>query len=235
MNTSTWIFWIIVGVTILQVVFGKMREQAEVNRARKEREMRRQQALRTGEGLGRQDESMDRPTVQVQATQDLQARRQAQLRALRERQQQRMKQQQNRGPSRPTAGQRPAQTSTPQRSPARPAPPQTPAQTPAQKAARQRQMLIQREQQRRADEQRAEQEGRAAQRARQEAERTREKLRAQAAIKKQSLGTIEIQPADSVALAEGIPDVPRTRDDWRRAIIAAEILSRPVSVREGEF
>jgi hypothetical protein len=81
---------IIIGASVISWVFRKIQEEAE-RRGRRDAQVRRElERLRTGREPGAEVESVD----QMQRTQELQARRQAQLQELRRRQQERSRVQQ---------------------------------------------------------------------------------------------------------------------------------------------
>lgn len=223
MNGS-WIFWIIVGATALQWVYGKIQEQSEVNKVKKQRERARQVSLRTGPTPTAPTTQQSGPTTLTQT--ELQARRKAQLKALRDRQ--------ARAPR--SAPQRPAPSAT--AAPARPTPRPQPrpaprTSRPAPPVGRAASMTARIEA--------ADAERRRQAHARQRAERERRVARARsapgaAASKEIHIGRLEhthearraARPDDAASLR------PRTREEWRRAIIAAEILAQPVSMRTGD-
>jgi len=116
------------GFTFLSWLFGKLKEQAEVNKQRQATQRRREEMLRTGRGVQPQPAggpyAVRRPEGQPQAAmsaEELASRRQAQLRAMREEQLRRLRQ----GAQRP--GQGPGQGAAPTGG-ARSTSPQRPAQ-----------------------------------------------------------------------------------------------------------
>lgn len=239
MNNGRWLIWIIIGGSILQWVFTKVQEQAELNRAKKEREARRVGATGAGDRLeaepvrrasvGRTSRpsngGLADPRAPGAKPNDLQARRQAQLRVLRERQIQRPPafpgpsrvppargaqtpfpsgaQGAGRGgkvpPHRTITIQTPtgAPSSSPPRNPARR--PVRPGQTPAAPSRKQP----------------------AASRAPSSQPSTPQQV---------------MEPRTENAASQGRRHastlIPTTHEDWRRAIIASEILAPPVSMRE---
>lgn len=87
MSTQFIILLIFGGISMLSWVLGKLREQAELKRARDEARRRREEELRTGRS-GDAPDSMDaRQTAARTRAQELAARRQAQLEQLRRQQQ----------------------------------------------------------------------------------------------------------------------------------------------------
>lgn len=223
--TGGWLFWIIIGATVLQWVVTKMNEQAALNKAKREREQRRLESLRTGQGLSAQTSIS--PTSAAPQGADIQARRQAQLRALRERQQQWAQ----RTGAPPTQQQQQAPTRRAQRAP-RPQAPQGPRTTPlpSQSQHAQQAHARQLQQQQRLAQQRAEQERRlAAQRA---AEQARTVSAGPSLVSIPERVTPVAEPHTAARPAK--LGRPQSREEWRRAIIAAEILAPPVSLRPVE-
>lgn len=233
--TGGWLIWVIIGITVIQWIYGKAQEQAELNRAKRERERARETALRTGRGVDITEASRSGGVSES----DLQARRQAQLKVLRERQAQ--QQRTSLPPPTRTAPQRtPAPTPprpTPQRTaPVRGAPgtvrrtpaPSQPGRTPTPRAPAPRAPSPPRPTPSPAQ--------RYVEPARRESiARTMAAASAAAAAKpKRTLGSLSMQPSEPIAPGDesSFSAVPRSRADWRRAIVASEILAQPVSMRE---
>ncbi len=240
--TGSWLIWLIIGITVIQWIYGKAQEQAELNRAKRERERARDTSLRTGRGVDLNHGS--KPGQMSES--DLQARRQAQLKVLRERQ----AQQQRQAPQR-SIPPRSVPTSQPQAPPParripspQPAPPRTsqaparPQQLPSAPTRPSSSPLpgraspspVSRSQQ-------------LPSAAKPPSERVRAALqskpapaRASAPPASRPLGTLATIASErrEQSLAEPAPSdlVPRSLSDWRRAIIASEILAPPMSVRE---
>ncbi|MEM8835781.1 MAG: hypothetical protein AAGD00_08170 [Planctomycetota bacterium] len=79
------IFLIVIGFSGASWVYGKIREQADLQRAREEARKRFEEQLRTGRA--EVEEGEEQPTSREQRLDELAARRQAQLQELRKRQQ----------------------------------------------------------------------------------------------------------------------------------------------------
>ncbi|RMH27319.1 MAG: hypothetical protein D6693_05575 [Planctomycetota bacterium] len=209
MNNFNWIFWIIVGATALQWVYGKVQEQTELNKAKKSREQARQASLRTGPATSPTPTQRRGPGRAITLTQaELQARRQAQLKALRERQARAA------GPAQPRATHAPRPTTTRPVPPRRAQPAPQPLRTPVASRTTDTAPLRRRRPE--------------------EAQRAARK-RASSAGTRPSQRPSERSP-EAAPFAQAGPTAslaPRSRADWRRAIVAAEILAPPVSMREG--
>jgi len=89
MNSQLVIILIFAGISTLSWVFGKLREQAELKRARDDARKRRDEELRTGRSEQEPSPAAARPTAAQSRAQELAARRQAQLEQLRRQQQSR--------------------------------------------------------------------------------------------------------------------------------------------------
>lgn len=243
--TGGWLIWVIIGITVIQWIYGKAQEQAELNRAKRERERARDAALRTGRGA----DVSNSPKPGQMSESELQARRQAQLKVLRERQAQQQRQAPTRSvPPRSVPTPRPASPSpqptrripppqpaptrtgpTPARPPQRPSAPARPSSAPLPGRAAPSPVA------------RSQQQPSAA---KPPAERVRAALQSQPTAARTSapkasrplgtLATIASERREQSLAAPASSDlVPRTNSDWRRAIVASEILAPPVSMREG--
>ncbi len=275
MFQNGWVFWIIIGATVVQWIFGKLREQAELTRAKQGREKRRVDNLRTGQGgsAGASTVSRSAPTI---TQHDLQARREAQLKALRDRQRALGQSQTASTPAPPRTTPRPAPSASAQASSfpttsSRPVPQQRSLPTPqtsrqaavaAQRAARAKQIRLNRQRhlQQQQQKQQAKAQAQAAQSSSAGDLRISKPKKSRISAPKQSriaapklsriaapkqsrisqralLEQREIRPTTTSNLhgeRDGGSLAPRTLDDWRRAIIASEILAPPVSMREME-
>lgn len=129
MSTQLVVILIMIGISFVSWIFGKAKEQREIQRINRARDRQRQEALRTGRGLGETSAGQRAPRIQAQQktteAQTLAERRQAQLRALREQQLARMRsqmggQQQRTTPAAPRRAPRPA-VAPPSRRPQQPA------------------------------------------------------------------------------------------------------------------
>ena len=94
-----WIFLIVIGISVVSSIIGKLKEQAEINRAREAARRRREEEVRTGQPQTETQSASTRqrpaqpsqqtrpqPASREDRMREVSARRQAELRDLRERQ-----------------------------------------------------------------------------------------------------------------------------------------------------
>ncbi len=230
MNSNFWIILIVVSMSFLSWLFGKIREQREIARIRQVRARQREESLRTGRGIqadsSRQPTGAQTPRPGASQQERMQAR-QAQLKALREQQLERMRRQ---AQVRKTTPKQPQKTPGPAQAGPRPAPSIRPASAPQPRARRTRQTAP--AQRRQPAPSRAAEQVRAVEMRLREEEKKAERARKRRLeLAKKSAPPITAQGSAGVALSTA---APLTTEDWRRAIIMSEILAGPVSLREGE-
>ena len=232
--SNPWIFYIIIGVTVIQWVFGKLQEQAAQKRAQQRLGQRPGSPPTT---LPKRPVSSASPTI---TQRELQARRQAQLRALRQRQA-RLTQRQtpSRAPQTPTVLPRPSTAPTRSSPPVRP--PRPAAAPPARRAARaplhSSSRPLPSRVSRRPDMPQATKRPAAGRQQTKQGERSLHVIRQ---AHKRAAETFEKDLSEPTTVAKRtgrqpsaslVSAIPLTRADWRRAIIASEILGKPMALR----